>query len=39
VNCGVSTIRWMPPLVITRELLDTALEIFEECLGEVEARI
>ena len=37
VNCGVSTIRWMPPLVITRDLLDSALVIFEECLGEVEA--
>jgi 4-aminobutyrate aminotransferase len=36
VNCGVSTIRWMPPLVITQELLDNALEIFETCLNEVE---
>jgi 4-aminobutyrate aminotransferase len=38
VNCGVSTIRWMPPLVITKELLDSALEIFEECLSKVEAK-
>ncbi len=37
VNCGVSVIRMMPPLNITRELLDSALEIFEESLGEVEA--
>ena len=39
VNCGVSTIRWMPPLVITRELLDSALEIFEGSLSEVEAKL
>lgn len=37
VNCGVSTIRMMPPLVITRDLVDASLEIFLECLGEVEA--
>jgi 4-aminobutyrate aminotransferase-like enzyme len=28
----------MPPLVITRELLDSALDIFDECLSEVEAK-
>ncbi|HUS79181.1 MAG TPA: acetyl ornithine aminotransferase family protein [Patescibacteria group bacterium] len=38
VNCGVSTIRMMPPLTITRELIDRSLEIFEESLSEVEAR-
>ena len=38
VTCGVSTIRMMPPLLITRELVDSALDIFEECLGEVEAK-
>ena len=37
VNCGVSTIRMMPPLTITRELIEPALEIFEACLSEVEA--
>jgi 4-aminobutyrate aminotransferase len=37
VNCGVSTIRMMPPLTITRELIEPALEVFEACLGEVEA--
>ncbi len=37
VNCGVSTIRMMPPLTITRELVEPALEVFEACLGEVEA--
>ena len=38
VNCGVSTIRWMPPLIITKELIDSALEIFDEVLGKVEAK-
>lgn len=38
VNCGISTIRWMPPLVITRDLLDSAFDIFEECLSKVEAK-
>ncbi len=38
VTCGVSTIRMMPPLLITRDLVDSALDIFEECLGEVEAK-
>jgi 4-aminobutyrate aminotransferase len=38
VTCGVSTIRMMPPLIITRELVDSALASFDECLGEVEAK-
>ncbi len=38
VTCGVSTIRMMPPLLITRDLVDSALDIFEECLGEVETK-
>ena len=38
VNCGVSTIRMMPPLLITRELVDKSLEIFEESLREVEGK-
>jgi len=38
VTCGVSTIRLMPPLVITRELMDKSLEIFEDCLSDVEAK-
>jgi 4-aminobutyrate aminotransferase len=36
VNCGVSVIRWMPPLLITEELIDSALEIFDGVLTEVE---
>ena len=37
ITCGASTIRIAPPLIITRDLVDSALEIFEDCLGEVEA--
>ena len=37
VTCGVSTIRLMPPLIISRDLVDRSLEILDGCLGEVEA--
>jgi len=30
VNCGVNVIRWMPPLTITRDLLEPSLEIVEK---------
>jgi 4-aminobutyrate aminotransferase len=36
VNCGVSVIRWMPPLLITGDLVDSALEIFEKSLTKIE---
>ncbi len=36
VNCGVSVIRWMPPLLITGGLVDSALEIFEKSLTKIE---
>jgi 4-aminobutyrate aminotransferase len=39
VNCGVSVIRWMPPLLITEELIDSALEIFEGVLTDVEKNL
>lgn len=39
VNCGVSVIRWMPPLLITEELIDSALEIFDGVLAEVEKKL
>ena len=39
VNCGVSVIRWMPPLLITEELIDSALEIFDGVLTEVEKKL
>jgi 4-aminobutyrate aminotransferase len=37
VNWGVNVIRWMPPLTITRDLIDPSLEIFEKALSKVEA--
>jgi len=35
ITCGVSTIRIVPPLNITRELVDAALEIIEDVVKEV----
>lgn len=36
ITCGVSTIRIAPPLTITRELVNAALEIIEDIVKEVE---
>ncbi|RJS78021.1 acetyl ornithine aminotransferase family protein [Candidatus Bathyarchaeota archaeon] len=36
ITCGTSTIRFAPPLNITRELVDAALEIIEDVTKEVE---
>jgi 4-aminobutyrate aminotransferase len=36
ITCGTSTIRIAPPLVITRELVDSALDIIEDTVKEVE---
>ena len=36
VTCGVSTLRLVPPLTITRELVDASLEIIEDVIKEVE---
>lgn len=36
ITCGASTIRIAPPLVITRELVDSALDIIEDAVKEVE---
>jgi 4-aminobutyrate aminotransferase len=32
LGCGANTIRWSPPLILTRENVDVALEIFEEAI-------
>jgi 4-aminobutyrate aminotransferase len=32
LGCGTSTIRWSPPLILARENVDVALEIFEEAI-------
>ena len=36
ITCGVSTLRIAPPLIITRELVDAAMEIIEDVISEVE---
>jgi 4-aminobutyrate aminotransferase len=33
LGCGTSTIRWSPPLILTRENVDVALEIFDEAIA------
>jgi 4-aminobutyrate aminotransferase len=33
LGCGYNTIRWSPPLTLTRENVDVALEIFDEALA------
>ncbi len=34
LGCGTSTIRWSPPLILTRENVDVALEIFDAAIAE-----
>jgi 4-aminobutyrate aminotransferase len=34
LGCGTNTIRWSPPLIITRENVDVALEIFDEAIAQ-----
>ncbi len=36
ITCGKSTIRIAPPLIITRELVDTGLDIIEDAIRQVE---
>jgi 4-aminobutyrate aminotransferase len=36
VSCGVNVIRWMPPLTITRDLVEPSLEIFGKVLSKIE---
>jgi len=36
ITCGASAVRIVPPLNITRELVDSALEIVEDVVKEVE---
>jgi 4-aminobutyrate aminotransferase len=33
LGCGTSTIRWSPPLILSRENADVALEIFDEAIS------
>ncbi len=39
LGCGPSAVRIMPPLVITKELLDEGLAIFEGTLAEIEEEV
>ena len=34
LSCGTSTVRFMPPLMVTKEDVDEALSIFDASLGE-----
>jgi 4-aminobutyrate aminotransferase len=36
ITCGASVIRIAPPLIITRDLVDSALEIIVDVVKEVE---
>jgi 4-aminobutyrate aminotransferase len=33
LGCGDSTIRWSPPLILTKENVDVALEIFDNSIA------
>jgi 4-aminobutyrate aminotransferase len=33
LGCGANTIRWSPPLILTKEHVDVALEIFDEAIA------
>lgn len=33
LGCGTNSIRWSPPLILTRENVDVALEIFDEAIA------
>jgi 4-aminobutyrate aminotransferase len=35
LGAGYNTIRWSPPLILTREHVDVALEIFDEAISAV----
>ncbi len=35
LSCGESTLRFCPPLIVTREEVDIAVEIFDAVIGEL----
>ena len=39
ISCGKSTMRFAPPLVITSEIIDEGLEIFESAVKEVASQV
>jgi 4-aminobutyrate aminotransferase-like enzyme len=38
ITCGPSTLRIAPPLTITKELVDSALDVIESAVKEVSPR-
>jgi len=34
LGCGNNAIRWSPPLILTKENVDVALEIFDQAVAE-----
>ncbi len=34
LGCGSNSIRWSPPLILAKENVDVALEIFDEAIAE-----
>ena len=34
LGCGSNSIRWSPPLILTKENVDVALQIFDEAIAE-----
>jgi len=36
ITCGKSTIRIVPPLIITRELVDAGMDLIEDAIKQVE---
>ena len=34
ISAGSNTLRFMPPLIVTKKEIDKALDIFEDCLKE-----
>jgi len=36
LGCGESTVRMMPPLIIEPEQANTALDLLDRCISEVE---
>jgi 4-aminobutyrate aminotransferase len=36
LGCGENTVRFMPPLIVTREQAELAVEILDEVLSEIQ---
>ena len=38
LGCGANTIRWSPPLILAKENVDVALNIFDEAIAACQNR-